>query len=573
MVAHIYREQNAIRSSSATFSHFVEVCGMLTIHDRKKKREGASVIDALCKALGWYFPLMAKFRIRSVEELVFRKFPYVCPYCRRAPHEDGPCKLVKGTKSTVDHDELRRLCLENQGRKPRSLNGWQQMFQEIYPRSTMETGRSTIGLLEELGELAEAIRVYDQHPMYLLGEAADTFSYLMGIANEHQLKEEMNDQTFSLEDEFLQRYPGLCPQCGFMVCVCPSVPDATVGRMAKELDIGSEESLFIVEPASFSEEGKAVALRALDRAGGYSGLASRFPFDRGDANKALVLLCLRLADAVHEAKPDVAETLRRAAIQIGTDATYPGSPKHSFSDATLIEAVREAWRETDEATRQALQGETGLANELGAMIGKVRVLFVGACPREQDVVRVSEECRAIKEAVRLAKNRDMLQITQLDATTADDLRRELLNNAYEIVHLAGHGDPQSFLLHGPNGQSPMSLSSLRELIDRHSTVRCVILNSCHSALSLTEPIGLLTVGMDDSIVDDAAIEFSRGFYDAIGAGKNFEFAVEEGKTAARMKGVEAPPIVVIKATQAARPVPERGLPRPNRPPSYAPTDP
>src|SRR5262245_1013600 len=109
MVAHIYREQNAIRSPVATFSHFVEVCGMLTIHDRKKKREGTSVVDALCKALGWYFPLMAKFRIRSVEELIFRKFPYACPYCRLAPHQDIPCKQVKGTKSTVDHSALRRL--------------------------------------------------------------------------------------------------------------------------------------------------------------------------------------------------------------------------------------------------------------------------------------------------------------------------------------------------------------------------------------------------------------------------------------------------------------------------------
>jgi NTP pyrophosphatase (non-canonical NTP hydrolase) len=548
MVAHIYREQNAIRSPSATFSHFVEVCGMLTIHDRKKKREGASVVDALCKALGWYFPLMAKFRVRSVEELVFRKFPYACPYCRRAPHEDAPCKLVKGTKSTVDHDELRRLYVKNQEKKPQSLNGWQRMFQDIYPRSITDVGRSTIGLLEELGELAEAIRVYDQHPMYLLGEAADTFSYLMGIANEHQLKEEMEDQTFSLEDEFLRRYPGLCPQCGFMVCVCPSVPDATVGRMAKELDIGSKEDLFINDPGSFSEGGRAVAHQALDRAGGYSGLASRFPFDRGDANKALVLLCLRLADAVQEAKPDVAETLRRAAMQVGTNATYSGSPKHSFNDAELIEAVREAWRDTDDATRQELQGEGGLVNELGAMIGKIRVLFVSATPRDQDILRVNEECRAIKEAVQYARKRDELEIIELNAATADDLRRALLNNAFEIVHLAGHGNPQAFLLHGPSGESPMSLSSLRDLIERYSTVQCVILNSCHSASELAAPIAPLTVGMDDSIADDAAIEFSRGFYDAIGAGKSFEFAVEEGKTAARMKGVQAPAIVVIKAS-------------------------
>ena len=92
----------------------------------------------------------------------------------------------------------------------------------------------------------------------------------------------------------------------------------------------------------------------------------------------------------------------------------------------------------------------------------------------------------------------------------------------------------------------MSLTSLRELIERYSTVRCVILNSCHSASDLVGPIAPLTVGMDDSIADESAIEFSKGFYDAIGAGKNFEFAVEEGKSAARIKGVEAPSIVVMK---------------------------
>ncbi len=29
------------------------------MHSRKKKREGATFEDALCKALDWYFPLMS----------------------------------------------------------------------------------------------------------------------------------------------------------------------------------------------------------------------------------------------------------------------------------------------------------------------------------------------------------------------------------------------------------------------------------------------------------------------------------------------------------------------------------
>ena len=42
---------------------------MLTIHDRRKKREGLDATDVICKALGWYFPLLAKLGVKSVEEL------------------------------------------------------------------------------------------------------------------------------------------------------------------------------------------------------------------------------------------------------------------------------------------------------------------------------------------------------------------------------------------------------------------------------------------------------------------------------------------------------------------------
>src|SRR5215469_11870717 len=151
MVASIYTDQNIARSPSATFGHFVEVCGMLTMHDRKKRREvNITVTDALCKALGWYFPLMAKMRVKSVEELIYRKYPYACPYCGLAPHRDGECKLVRGTGRTLDHGRLRRLYLDNRGHRPRGLNDWQQMFQEIYPRQVTDQGRSIIGLFEEV---------------------------------------------------------------------------------------------------------------------------------------------------------------------------------------------------------------------------------------------------------------------------------------------------------------------------------------------------------------------------------------------------------------------------------------
>jgi hypothetical protein len=79
MTSFIYHDANLGRSREATLLHFVEVCGMLTLLDRKKKRDHVDVPGALCKALGWYFPLLAKMGVESVERLVFTSFQRYVP--------------------------------------------------------------------------------------------------------------------------------------------------------------------------------------------------------------------------------------------------------------------------------------------------------------------------------------------------------------------------------------------------------------------------------------------------------------------------------------------------------------
>ena len=96
----------------------------------------------------------------------FRKYPHVCPYCRLSPHRDAECKTVRGTAGSVNHQALRASCDANRARMPGALNEWQAMFAAVYPRTVEDRGRSTVGLMEELGELAEAIRVYDRYPKF-----------------------------------------------------------------------------------------------------------------------------------------------------------------------------------------------------------------------------------------------------------------------------------------------------------------------------------------------------------------------------------------------------------------------
>lgn len=266
LVAFIYGGQNARRNAYETFAHLVEACGMVAIDYRKKGRERFTTVEALCKALGWYFPLLAKFQVRSVEDLLFRKFPYVCPYCGLAPHEESVCKEARGKRAEIDQNFLRRAYLANQRRRPRTLDDWQQMFQAIYPRTAGESERNILGLFEELGEFAESIRVFSASPRYFLGEAADVFSYLMGIANEAAMREAAGGrQPFSLEAAMLANYPGLCKSCGMAICTCPTNPDATVGRLSKEIDVKREDNMFFENYGELMSKGREVACRWFKR--------------------------------------------------------------------------------------------------------------------------------------------------------------------------------------------------------------------------------------------------------------------------------------------------------------------
>jgi NTP pyrophosphatase (non-canonical NTP hydrolase) len=552
MIAHIYSEQNAHRPASATFAHFVEVCGMLTVQSRSKKREGVTFVEALCKALGWYFPLMAKFRVSSVEDLVFRKYPFVCPYCRLKTHDDMVCKTTRGTSNTVDHVALRQARHDNLGLKPASLNDWRRMFARVYPRTITDahSPRSILGLFEELGELAEAVRVYDRYPKYFAGEAADVFSYLMAMASEYEiLVQEEGGMPFSLEDELIRRYPGLCVQCGHAVCVCPLVPEATVGRMAKELDLDGMEDLFRLDHESFSRDSIEVSSRVLDRVGGYTGLLERFPFDRGDTNKALVLLCLRIADVITDSDGATAESLRSAAIKIGASSTYAGSKRPQGPLKELIASVRKTIEELPGNVKLAAgtEGQSLEESVVRMAIPKRRVLVVFANPKGTSELRLSQEDRAIRQAIERGKARDSVSLEIRHATTVDDLRRALLDDGYEVFHFSGHGDFGSLLFEDEGGKELDSpLEAIEALIAHHPSIKCVILNACNSVAALATPIADVTVGMDSSVDDEAAIQFAQGFYDAIAAGMPYEFAVEEGKLACQTKNIPIPVRVLTR---------------------------
>jgi CHAT domain len=164
---------------------------------------------------------------------------------------------------------------------------------------------------------------------------------------------------------------------------------------------------------------------------------------------------------------------------------------------------------------------------------KINVLLVFADPYLMDKpLRLGTEDRIIHEAVQLSRYRDNISITVRHAATIHDLSRALLNDEFHIVHIAGHGIREGLILENEQGEPyqvpPQALADLFEAYK--STLRCVVLNACYS-LAQGERISFgitFAVGMEGQLSDQAAREFSRGFYDALGAGKEIDFAYEEG---------------------------------------------
>jgi hypothetical protein len=165
----------------------------------------------------------------------------------------------------------------------------------------------------------------------------------------------------------------------------------------------------------------------------------------------------------------------------------------------------------------------------------IKILILSANPKTTSQLRLDEEVREIQEGINRCKNRDQFEIQSRLAVRIRDFRRALLEYEPNIVHFTGHGKQVGIVVEGdldlPVFFPLKAISGLFKLCSSH--VRCVILNACYSekqANAISRHIDYV-IGMKKEIRDKAAIQFTVGFYDALGAGKTIEQAFEFGRNA------------------------------------------
>lgn len=161
-------------------------------------------------------------------------------------------------------------------------------------------------------------------------------------------------------------------------------------------------------------------------------------------------------------------------------------------------------------------------------MGKYKILLLAASPTDQKHLNLMKEIREIKKLIRSSKYRKLLSFETEVATTFDTFTQAILDVNPDIIHFSGHGNINGIALEYDDGKTHFvderTIDKIFSLLK--DEVKCVLLNSCYSekqAKAISKH-GIYVVGMNDSIDDDAAIAFSSGFYQSIGAGKGYEYS-------------------------------------------------
>ncbi|WP_339138615.1 MAG: CHAT domain-containing protein [Candidatus Electrothrix sp. GW3-4] len=205
-----------------------------------------------------------------------------------------------------------------------------------------------------------------------------------------------------------------------------------------------------------------------------------------------------------------------------------------------IARMKQERQQVEQELAELQGGGSAPEQEPSPSTGKTTILFLAANPMDTARLRLDEEVRQISTDLKLAKERDLLHLTQEWAVTSDTLMQAILDTRPQIVHFSGHGEQEGICLEDGQGiaklVSAAALANLFRLFK--DSVQCVLLNACYSlaqAEAIKEHIPHV-IGMSSAIPDTTAISFASGFYKAVGAGRDIPFAFELGKAAVLMQG-------------------------------------
>ena len=187
--------------------------------------------------------------------------------------------------------------------------------------------------------------------------------------------------------------------------------------------------------------------------------------------------------------------------------------------------------------------------------GPISILAMVASPNDRPKLNVKREQERMEAATKSLQDAGLLRLEWLEGSTWRDLQNALRKGRYHIFHFVGHGgfdtaDGEGVLAftNEDGGTQLMNATQVGRLLHDHPSLRLVVLNACLGAKSNTTDVFSSTsatlvrrgvpavIAMQYEISDDAAIEFSRSLYEALGNEMPVDAAVGEARKAISMVG-------------------------------------
>ncbi|MFD4873952.1 CHAT domain-containing protein [Streptomyces sp. NPDC058420] len=183
----------------------------------------------------------------------------------------------------------------------------------------------------------------------------------------------------------------------------------------------------------------------------------------------------------------------------------------------------------------------------------LRVLCMAARPDDQEPLAVHAEQEWLGRALSELRRQGLIHVEWTAGPTWRDLRTALRGGPWHAFHFIGHGgfDPagaEGTLALGDDdgGTYHLGAEDLAMLLSRHTSLRLVVLNACETGRSadrdpFSSVAGALmrkglpaAVAMQYPISNDAAVEFSRTFYESLAHRRPVDEAVTEARQTIRL---------------------------------------
>ncbi len=160
------------------------------------------------------------------------------------------------------------------------------------------------------------------------------------------------------------------------------------------------------------------------------------------------------------------------------------------------------------------------------------ILFLSALPDGAGRLKLEQEAREIREALKMGRDRDAFRFEVRGGVRWQDVSRAIEELQPEIVHFSGHGTgTPGLVLEEENASAQLiSADALQRTFRLFPGVKCVVLNACYSQVQAEAIYGHVScvIGMGAAIGDRAARDFAVGFYDGMGAGWGYQKAFDLG---------------------------------------------